>query len=204
MKNKKFKVIVLFSGEGTNLQSIIDNCPDIDIPIVVTDNPTAPGIQRAAEKGIPTIVFAQNSQTTRKQYCEKLESLVKKWNADLIVLAGFMKILTKEFINKFSNKVINTHPSLLPKYKGLHTHKHVVINKDREHGITIHWVTEELDNGPIILQRKFVVEPKDTEKTLQLKIKSLEHVWYPWIINNIAGGDLKYDTVLSVLSFRKK
>ena len=182
----------MFSGNGSNMQAIMDNhnrC--VDIRGVATDNPLAYGVHRAAQANLPTCIHVQRKDETREQYCEMLASEIKVFEPELIVLAGFMKILTPNFINSFP-RIINIHPSLLPKFKGLNTHKRVLEayrrGEETEHGVTIHIVNEELDSGPILLQDSFNIEENDTEETLEEKVHELEHRWYPWTINIIAAA----------------
>jgi phosphoribosylglycinamide formyltransferase-1 len=126
---------------------------------------------------------------SREEYCEKLPYTLDKLNPELIVLAGFMKILTPNFFKKFHEKqIVNIHPSLLPKHKGVDTHKRVLEAGDEEHGITIHYVNEELDSGPIIWQSSYFIEPDDDETSLKHKGHDLEHKWYPFVIDQLVQG----------------
>ena len=189
-----YPIVVLISGSGTNLQQIIDKChvPGIvNIKAVVSDNPTAYGLTRAGRARIDQVVKCQLGSETREAYCAALANAVASYDPRLIVLAGFMKILTASFVDVFPNRIINIHPALLPKHKGLHTHRRVLEAGDNEHGISIHWVTEELDAGPIILQRAFQVLPDDTEETLEQRVHELEYEWFPQVINDIAQGRVR-------------
>lgn len=187
----KLPIVVMISGNGSNLQAIINNCQHlVDIVCVVSDQPNAYGLQRAQDAGIPTYVFVQQKNMGRNEYCwELIKNCLRPLRPELIVLAGFMKILTADFIKEFP-RTVNIHPSLLPKYKGLHTHQRVLAAGDKHHGMTIHWVTEELDAGPIIWQKGFDIQPDDTEQTIEAKVHLLEHQWYPWVINEIAVGNI--------------
>lgn len=179
-------MVVLISGNGSNLQAIIDHCSnDVDIKAVVSDQPNAYGLQRAKNHNIPTEVVTLNPQEPRENYCERLIAIIQHYEPRLIVLAGFMKILTPNFIKAFP-QTVNIHPSLLPKYKGLHTHRRVLEAGEKYHGITIHWVTEKLDDGPIVIQRQLEVHKDDTEQTLEDRIHRLEHRWYPHAIKMLA------------------
>ena len=189
---QRLPIVIMFSGNGSNMQAIMDRCDSfVKIKGVVTDNPFAYGIHRAAKANLPTIVHVQKPDETREQYCEMLASEVRVFEPELIVLAGFMKILTPNFIQSFSRS-INIHPSLLPKFKGLDTHKRVLEAYKRgevnTHGVTIHWVNEELDSGPIIMQDALDIREWDTEETLEARIHELEHMWYPWTITKIAAA----------------
>jgi phosphoribosylglycinamide formyltransferase-1 len=188
LKMIKLPIVILISGNGSNLQAIMDKCLHlVDIKAVISDNPNAYGLIRARKANIRNIVYQQHEGESREEYCNVLTHIVKSFNPELVVLAGFMRVLTSTFIKEFP-RTLNIHPSILPKFKGLHTHKRVLESGDKEHGITIHWVTKDLDSGPIIIQQSFSVQENDTEKTLETKVHELEHVWYPWIINEIAVG----------------
>lgn len=191
-----FPISVFISGNGSNLQAIIEKCHNpgyVKIINVVSDNNKAYGITRVkqADTSIPPFVMEQG-RMSRQEYCRKLMKAMQVTEPKLIVLAGFMKVLTPEFTNAFHRKIINIHPALLPKHKGggpsFNSHRNVLQWGEKEHGITIHWVNEELDGGPIILQRRFPVMSDDTEETLEKKVHNLEHIWYPWVINRIAEG----------------
>lgn len=186
----KLPIVVLISGNGSNLQAIIDQCSGhVDIRAVISDNPKAYGLQRALDANIRPVVESQVWGENRHDYCYILADKVSIFKPELVVLAGFMKILTPEFTT-VHERTMNIHPSLLPKHKGLHTHRRVLEAGDKEHGMTIHWVTEELDSGPIIWQQSFEVQPDDTEETLEAKVHELEHIWYPRMINEAANGNI--------------
>ena len=181
------KVIIFISGKGSNLQNIINNIDSnflkMDITAVVSNNSNAKGLARAEEVGIKTIVI-----DTSNKYIDKLLTLVNTYNVDLILLSGFMKILPKDFTDKFYGKIINLHPSLLPKFKGLDTHKKVLISKEKYHGASVHFVTSKLDDGPIIIQGKTKVLKTDNEVTLKERIHKIEYNIFPlaikWFIEN--------------------
>lgn len=194
-----FPIVVLISGDGTNLQSIIHKCHNVgyvEIKAVISDNEKAYGLTRAKLARVNPVIMEQEKGEAREQYCERLKRTVETYQPKLIVLAGFMKILTPTFINAFPKQIINIHPSLLPKYKGggpsFSTHKLVIQNKDKQHGMTIHWVNKQLDSGPIIRQRSFPIMSNDTEVTVEEKVHSLEYIWYPWVINQISTGYIKH------------
>lgn len=188
---KKHPIIVLISGSGTNLQAIIDKCKNVNIQCVISDNYMAYGLTRAEKAGINSIIFEPYLNQSRESYCDDLASFVARHNPQLVVLAGFMKILTPNFFKYFHDKqVVNIHPSLLPKHKGLHTHKRVLKAGDKEHGVTIHYANEELDAGPIIWQSSFFIQPDDTPDTLAEKVHNLEHQWYPWVIDKLVIGEI--------------
>lgn len=181
------KLAILISGEGSNLQAIIDaiaNGLPATITAVISSHDKAYGLTRAEKAKIPTYVLP-------KHYDDSLLlSYLHQAQPDLIVLAGFMKILTPAVIHAFNDCIINVHPSLLPQYKGLDTHKRVLAAGDPEHGTTFHWVTAELDAGPIIFQRRFAITEDDDENSLKQKVKDIEHTYYPKIIEAFASKNL--------------
>lgn len=186
---EKLSIVIMISGHGSNLQAIMDSCQHlVNIKCVISDQPDAYGLRRAREAGIPTHCVV-DEETNRTEFCEQIINIIKPTNPDLVVLAGFMKMLTPNFIEAFP-RTVNIHPSLLPCHPGLHTHRRVLADGDKKHGVTIHWINEELDAGPTIWQKSFVVEPDDTETTLTNKVQALEHKLYPWVINKIAGGSI--------------
>lgn len=184
-----YRVIVLFSGNGSNLQALIDNAGEYVIPCVFTDNPWARGRMRASEAGIPVYNHVCKPGITNEEYFNAFARAVEYFTPNLVVLAGFMRVVTKDFLDRLNGQVVNIHPSLLPKYKGLDTHRRVLEAGEKEHGVTIHWVTEELDGGPIIAQERFPIEKDDTEETLEEKVHKIEHVLYPSVVNSLARGD---------------
>ena len=182
----KLPVVVMISGSGTNLQQIIDEChrETIEIKLVVSDQKEAFGVKRALLAGIPTIVHEQEKGQSRESYCESLIDVVESASPKLVILAGFMKILTPNFVNSFT--IVNIHPALLPKFPGLHTHRRVLEAGDKEHGITIHFVDEGVDTGPIIHQVSMPILPDDTEETVEERIHQLEYYHYPRVIDHLA------------------
>ncbi|MDT9587473.1 MAG: phosphoribosylglycinamide formyltransferase [Candidatus Arsenophonus melophagi] len=183
MKN----LVILISGNGSNLQAIIDSCNkkmiDAKISAVVSDNPTAYGLERAKKADIKTIVLPKSDYIDSYTYDTLLMAEIKKYQPCLIVLAGYMRILTPHFISQFFGKIINIHPSLLPKYPGLDTHYKVLANGDKEHGISIHFVTNKVDAGPLILQAKVPILAEDRIQDIIVRIQKKEHLMYPLIIN---------------------
>ena len=181
------KVIIFISGKGSNLQNIINNIDSnflkMDITAVVSNNSNAKGLARAEEVGIKTIVIDISNK-----YIDQLLAIANTYDIDLILLSGFMKILPKDFTDKFYGKIINLHPSLLPKFKGLDTHKKVLISKEKYHGASVHFVTSKLDDGPIIIQGKTKILKNDSENTLKDRIHKIEHNIFPlaikWFIEN--------------------
>ena len=188
---KKLKVSVFISGRGTNLKSLINfsktkNSP-ISITLVISNNKNARGLSFAKTNKIK--YFTINYKNKKKTEDKILLSL-KKFNIDFICLAGFMKILSKNIINKYKNKILNIHPSLLPKYKGLNTHKRVILNKEKFTGCTVHIVTSKLDSGKIILQRKIKILKNDSEKSLSKRLLKIENQIYPRAVRKFAIANL--------------
>jgi len=182
----KIKTSVFISGKGSNLKNLfrfsLKKKSPIEIVLVISNNPKAKGLIFAKRKNIKNKVF---NFISKKEAENKVLKELKKEKVDLICLAGFMKILSKNFIQKFQGKIINIHPSLLPKYKGLNTHLRAIKNKDKYSGCTVHLVNSKLDSGKIILQKKVKILKKDTPKTLAKKILKLEHVAYSEALNLI-------------------
>ncbi|MEZ2758865.1 phosphoribosylglycinamide formyltransferase [Providencia vermicola] len=180
------KIVVLISGSGSNLQSIIEGCQSGTIKgrivAVVSNQNTAYGLVRAQQAGIPATCLDAKAYSNRQAYDAALLALIEQYQPDLVVLAGFMRILSPDFVTHFTGKLLNIHPSLLPKYPGLHTHRKALENGDKEHGTSVHFVTEELDGGPVILQAKVPIFPEDTEADLIERVKTQEHTIYPLVV----------------------
>ena len=189
-----FKIIVLISGNGSNLQAIIDACKsgiiNGKVVGVISNRDDAFGLERAKKDNIPSKVINHNNYNTRIDFDQKLVSTIKKFQPDLVVLAGFMRILSPIMTSAFKDKMINIHPSLLPKYPGLNTHEQVIANNDAEHGVTIHFVSEELDGGPIIAQSKILVHKKQKLDNLIERIHKVEHMIFPKVISMIASKEI--------------
>jgi len=183
LNGEKIKTCVFISGKGTNLLSIIKSSRDYNFPakvtLIISDRINAPGLIYAKKYNIPFKVFS--SENKSKFETKTLLELKKNHNR-LICLAGFMKILSPKFIERFRYKILNIHPSLLPKYKGTNTHKRVLNNKEKYSGCTVHYVTSKLDSGPIILKKKILIKKNDNEKSLKYKILKQEHLIYPQAI----------------------
>ena len=182
----KIKTCVFISGKGSNLKYLIKNSKYHDFPIsvnlVISNKKKARGLFIAKKYSIPCKYF---SSKNKKKFERNVLYELKKRKIKFICLAGFMKILSNDFINKFGHRIINIHPSLLPKYKGLNTHKRVLKNKEKYSGCTVHYVSSKLDSGKIILKKKVVIEKNDTEKSLREKILKQEHKLYPRSIISI-------------------
>ena len=189
-----FKIAVLISGNGSNLEALIDACKknviNGSIDIVISNNPDAYGIQRAKNHSINYKIIDNNRFETREDFDQALVEELKDSNPNLIVLAGFMRILSSVMTEAFRNKIINIHPSLLPKYPGLDTHNSVIKNGDLKHGITIHFVNEVLDGGQIIAQGEISVNANETSEELKTRIHAIEHVMLPKVVSKFADGTI--------------
>lgn len=196
MSSQSFSFVVLISGNGSNLQAIIDAVESGLIPgeltAVISDQADAFGITRANQANIATKVIRAQARESREDYDARLQAYLETLNPDLIVLAGFMRILSAKFVNHYLGKIINIHPSLLPRYRGLHTHERVIAAQETEHGTSIHFVTAELDGGPIICQERLNVTPNETAEQLKQRVQALEHQIYPAIIAKFAQGEIVF------------
>ena len=190
----ELRLAVLISGSGSNLQAIIDAIETGElracIVTVVSNNPDAYGLQRARAHGLATAVVDHRQYTGRDAYDEALARQLQAIGPDIIVLAGFMRILGAGFVAGFSNRILNIHPSLLPAYKGLDTHRRALDNGESRHGVSIHLVTAELDDGPILAQGSYAIEPGDSVADLQARGHRLEHRMYPQVLRWLADGKL--------------
>ena len=179
-------LVVLISGSGSNLQAIIDACQSKDINgeicAVISNKADAYGLTRAQNAGIEACILSHKDYPSREDYDVELGSLIDSFNPDLVVLAGFMRILTPRLVQKFKGKMLNIHPSLLPKYQGLNTHQRAIDAKDDVHGVSVHFVTEELDGGPVVLQAKVPILADDTADTLAQRVHQQEHIIYPLVV----------------------
>lgn len=179
-------VVVLISGGGTNLQAIIDEIRNAGLPIelqaVISNEPDAYGLQRAAEAGIDTCVLDHRDYADRASYDRALAEAIDRFRPGLVVLAGFMRILGPEFVHHYAGRLMNIHPSLLPHYKGLHTHERALANGAKQHGASVHFVTAPLDDGPVIVQASVPVLAHDTAETLQRRVHEQEYRIYPLAI----------------------
>lgn len=191
----KFRVVALIGGNGSNLQAMIDDQQGFELVGVISHNPKAYGLVRAQQAHLPYFVVDAQSYPNKSDFEQAILAILADLKPDLICLAGFMRVLSPRFIKAYPKQIINIHPSLLPKYPGLHTHRQVILNQDKEHGATVHWVNEALDAGPIIAQSKLTVSPDDTEETIKNKVLKLEHVLYPMVINQIALGKHKVTSI---------
>ncbi|MBQ0831134.1 phosphoribosylglycinamide formyltransferase [Marinobacter sp.] len=189
------KVLVLASGSGTNFQALVDASRERDFPGQVIalgcNQPKAFVLERAAQANVETFVVDHKGFGSREEFDAALMAHILRHNPDLIVLAGFMRILTPDFVRAFRGKLINIHPSLLPKYTGLNTHQRALDAGDRTHGVSVHFVTEELDGGPVIAQAEVTVEPEDSSETLADKVQRKEHLLYPIVVRWLCEGRIQ-------------
>nr|WP_320134818.1 phosphoribosylglycinamide formyltransferase [uncultured Amphritea sp.] len=176
-------IVVLISGSGSNLQAIIDAIASGQIAgriaAVLSNKAEAFGLERAKTAGIPQIVINHKDYDSREDFDLAMIEAIDTYTPDLIVLAGFMRILTAEFVRHYQGRMLNIHPSLLPKYKGLHTHQRALDAGDAQHGCTVHFVTEELDGGPLAIQAPLNIHATDNADSLQLRVHRAEHDIYP-------------------------
>ncbi|WP_207062036.1 phosphoribosylglycinamide formyltransferase [Motiliproteus sp. SC1-56] len=188
-------IVVLISGSGTNLQAIIDAVRSGDIParisLVLSNRPEVKGLERARQAGIETKVLDHTEFTSREAFDAEMIRQIDRQQPDLVVLAGFMRILTGDFVRRYEGRMINIHPSLLPKYRGLHTHQRALDAGEPEHGVTVHFVTEELDGGPNIIQAVVPVQPDDTAETLAQRVQVHEHLIYPLAVKWFTEGRIR-------------
>lgn len=188
------KAVVLISGSGSNLQAIIDEVASGDLPLeisaVISNVPDAYGLQRAQKAEIITHSLDHRKFSQRELFDAELIRTIEQYQPDIVVLAGFMRILSNDFVNRYLGKLVNIHPSLLPKYPGLNTHKRAIDAQDKYHGVTIHYVIPELDAGPNIVQAKVEVTENDTPETLASRVQQQEHVIYPIVLKWLSEGRL--------------
>lgn len=192
--NKMKKIAVLCSGSGTNLQAIIDSVKSgfikAKISLVLSDNKSAFALERAKRAGIETSVVEAKNFSDRISYDKEVVRILKEFKIDLVVLAGFMRILTSYFVENFKNRILNIHPALLPFFKGAHAIKDALKAGENVTGVTVHFVTASLDAGPIILQEAVRIEDSDTEGTLLERVHKVEHLIYPKVIKLFLEGKL--------------
>jgi len=187
----KLAVAILISGNGSNMVQLIksmdDNHPAYP-SVVISNNSDAPGLEKAQNLGVPTEIINKNYiKDNDLEFEKELIKILKLYNVELICLAGFMKILSKKFVNNFKDRILNIHPSLLPKYKGLNTHARVLASNDTIAGCSVHLVTPELDGGPVLAQTEVAIEENETAESLASKVLIEEHVLYPKVLLNFSN-----------------
>lgn len=189
-------VVVLISGSGSNLQALIDSIATGDSPAriraVISNRADAYGLERAKQAGIETLVLDHKQFDGREAFDAALVKAIDGFDPQLVVLAGFMRILSGGFVRHYQGRLLNIHPSLLPKYKGLHTHQRALEAGDREHGCSVHFVTEELDGGPLVVQAVVPVQADDTPESLAQRVHAEEHRIYPLAVSWFASGRLRH------------
>src|SRR3954469_1632048 len=192
------RIVILISGRGSNMKALLDARLDATVAAVISNTPAAKGLHIARDAGIETNVVDHHDHRDRASFDQCLAETVATYHPDLIVLAGFMRILSKEFIQRFSGKIMNIHPSLLPAFPGLNTHRRAINEGVKLHGCTVHFVTPELDHGPIIIQAAVPVFPDDDEDTLASRVLEQEHAIYAqairWFLDDklaVVGNTVK-------------
>jgi len=187
---------ILISGSGTNLQAFIDAVEsgglDLDLTVVFSNNPSAFGLERAEKAGIPTACIQHSDFPDRESFDAAVIAELDRFEPDLLILAGFMRILSKPFVAHYVGKILNIHPALLPLYPGLNTHQRVLDAGDEWHGSTVHFVTEELDGGPRILQGRLAVVPGETADELESRVQTMEHKIYPLAASWVGSGKVTF------------
>ena len=192
------KIVVLISGHGRNLQALLDHCAAGHIPArivsVVSNRSDAPGLARAHAAGVSTQVISHGDFASRDLFDGALANAIEQHQPDIVALAGFMRVLGSDFIQRFRGRLLNIHPSLLPKYPGLRTHDKVLAAGDREHGASVHFVTEQVDGGPVVVQGRLRVAPQDTAEHLADRVmREIELRIYPQAVAWMARGELRLD-----------
>ena len=190
------KTAILISGSGTNLQAFIDavDCGDLnlDLAVVFSNNPNAYGLERAEQAGIPTACIQHVDFPDREAFDRAVIEELDRFDPDLLILAGFMRILSPGFVAHYAGKILNIHPALLPLYPGLNTHQRVLDAGDQWHGSTVHFVTEKLDGGPRILQGRLAVNPGESSDELATRVQSVEHQIYPQAASWVGSGKVQF------------
>jgi phosphoribosylglycinamide formyltransferase-1 len=191
------KIAVLISGSGSNLQSIVDHVEqghiNANIVCVISNKPDAYGLVRAQMANIPTYIIEHKMHASREAFDAELAKTLAVYNANLIILSGFMRVLSPTFINEYPDNILNIHPSLLPKYAGLHTHTRALKAGDSEHGCSVHFVTTELDEGPLVIQAMINIKKTDTAGTLATRVLEKEHIIYPLAVKWYCEKRLKLE-----------
>lgn len=192
---QKCRLVVLISGRGSNLQAILDQAASgewpVEIAAVISNRPGVQGLERARQAGVPALELDHKVFPDRPEFEAALIELIDRQRPNLVILAGFMRILTPHFTGHYRGRLLNIHPSLLPKFPGLHTHERALAAGETEHGATIHFVTEELDGGPIMVQARVPVLPNDDPDALAARVLTQEHRLYPQAIRWFAEGRVR-------------
>ncbi|HUL56123.1 MAG TPA: phosphoribosylglycinamide formyltransferase [Usitatibacter sp.] len=186
------KGVILISGRGSNMRSIVEAGTGLDVRAVISNRPDAPGLEWAASRGLAVKVVDHKAFPTREAFDAELARATDGYGAELVVLAGFMRILTDGFISRYPRRIVNIHPSLLPSFPGLHTHARALEAGVKVHGATVHVVTPALDNGPIVVQGVVPVMPGDTEERLAGRVLEVEHRIYPEAVRWFVEGKVEF------------
>ncbi len=191
------KTAILISGSGTNLQAFIDAVKkgdlDLELTVVFSNNPDAYGLKRAEQAGIPTACIQHSDYPDRESFDHAVIAELDRFEPDLLILAGFMRILSPTFVAHYAGKILNIHPALLPLYRGLNTHQRVLDAGDKWHGSTVHFVTEDLDGGPRILQGRLAVIPGESADELAARVQTVEHRIYPEAAGWVGSGKVRFE-----------
>ena len=191
----RLPAVVLISGNGSNLQALVDaergGSVPTEIRAVISNRADAFGLERAHRAGIAADIVQPRDFADRDTYEQALAEHIDRHEPGLVVLAGFMRVLSAAFVRRYRGRMLNIHPSLLPEHRGLHTHRRVLEAGDARHGASVHFVTEELDGGPVIVQASFPVEPDDDERSLAARVQKLEHIIYPQAVRLFAQGRVR-------------
>lgn len=194
---QKLRLVVLISGRGSNLQAILDQAASGALPVevaaVISNRPGVYGLERARQAGVPALELDHQNFADRPGFEAALIAMIDRYQPDLVILAGFMRLLTAGFTEHYQGRLLNIHPSLLPKFRGLHTHERAIAAGETEHGASIHFVTAELDGGPVIAQARVPVLPSDDSDTLAARVLEQEHRLYPQAICWFAEGRLRLE-----------
>ncbi|HEY1774304.1 MAG TPA: phosphoribosylglycinamide formyltransferase [Gammaproteobacteria bacterium] len=188
-------VVVLVSGHGSNLQAILDKARALSVEVcaVISDKPQARALEQAHAAGVPTSVITATEYPDRDSYDRALMQAIDRRGEPLVILAGFMRILGRDFVHRYAGRLLNIHPSLLPRHRGLHTHRRALEAGDTQHGCSVHFVTLELDAGQVIAQAPVPVKKDDDEAALRVRVQAREHVIYPEVIGWFAAGRLRLE-----------
>ena len=190
------RTAILISGSGSNLQAFIDSIEagglDLEIAVVFSNDPEAFGLERAEKAGIPTACIQHADFPDRESFDRAVIEELDRWNPELLILAGFMRILSPAFVRHYEGRILNIHPALLPKYPGLNTHQRALDAGDEWHGSTVHFVTEELDGGPLVLQGRIRVEPSKDASDLMQRVQAVEHQIYPLAADWVGSGKVEF------------
>jgi phosphoribosylglycinamide formyltransferase-1 len=199
-------IVILISGRGSNMRALIEHAKSAtaaySVSAVIADKADAAGLDAARQYGIPARAVTRAEDMARAEFETALAAAIDEYSPTLIALAGFMRVLSASFVERHAGKILNIHPSLLPKYPGLHTHRRAIEARETEHGVTVHFVTVQVDGGPRVIQARVAVEAGDAEQTLSQRVLAKEHVIYPIAVDWFCQGRLRYAAGKAVLDGR--